>query len=168
VLLRLPDRPWPPPTLVCLLIFALFLLIFTVYCTVLFSPHPLPDPIYPDKTTATVARFLTLNIFLRPPGIRNNISDHKDARIDYFVRFILPYYDVVALQEAFAFGTTRRNILIREARALGFNYFVESDRKNIFDLAIDGGLLILSRFKIVESAKLEFERGVHNDWYVVI
>lgn len=71
------------------------------------------------------------------------------------------------LQEAFAFGTTRRDILVREARIRGFNYFVESDRKNIFDLAIDGGLLILSRFKIVESAKLEFERGVHNDWYVV-
>ncbi|RUS14911.1 hypothetical protein BC938DRAFT_477163 [Jimgerdemannia flammicorona] len=149
--------------IVCLLIFAILLLLVSLYFTILFNPPPLPSPIYPDMTTNTSARFLTLNIFMRPPGIRNNLSDYKDSRLEYLIRYVLPRYDVVALQEAFAFGTIRKDILIREARKLGFNYHIESMRKDIFDLSIDGGLLVLSRFKIVDSAVMEYERGVNND-----
>ncbi|RUP49729.1 Endonuclease/exonuclease/phosphatase [Jimgerdemannia flammicorona] len=121
--------------------------------------------IYPDMTTTTSARFLTLNIFIRPPFIKNNLSDYKDSRLKYFIRYVLPRYDVVALQEAFAFGSIRKDILICKARKMGFNYHIESMRKNICDWSIDGGLLILSKFKIVDSAKLEYERGVHSDWF---
>ncbi|KAJ2195639.1 hypothetical protein GGH18_001865, partial [Coemansia sp. RSA 530] len=52
-------------------------------------------------TTATAfmktprLRILTQNMFMRPPLIKNNKSDWKDARLDYFIEHILPNYDVV-------------------------------------------------------------------------
>lgn len=31
-------------------------------------------------------RFLTYNLFMRPPPVKTNASDHKDARLDDFVK----------------------------------------------------------------------------------
>ncbi|KAL0093574.1 Endonuclease/exonuclease/phosphatase [Phycomyces blakesleeanus] len=150
--------------LLCISFSFLFLFSFLLFCAVYFSPAPLPSPVVPDKVALSSANFLTLNIFMRPPGIQNNWSDYKDDRLDYIVRFVLPKYDVIAFQESFAFGTRRKDHLIKEARALGFNHHVESDRHFPWELAVDGGLLLLSRFPILESNVVEYPRGAHSDW----
>lgn len=150
--------------LICLSFFALIIFAFLLFCSVFFSPASLPPPSIPDKTTDSNARFLTLNIFMRPPGVTNNLSDYKDERLAYIVDHILPQYDVVAFQEAFAFGSRRKDWLIRQARAMGYNHHIESPRHYPWEIAVDGGLLIMSRFPIRVSHDIEYPRGFHSDW----
>ncbi|KAI9029723.1 Endonuclease/exonuclease/phosphatase [Phycomyces nitens] len=149
---------------VCLLVSGLALFLFFLTTTLYLSPASLPPARLPDKTTNSTARFLTLNIIMRPPGVKNNADDYKDERLDYIIRYILPKYDVVAIQEAFAFANRRIDRLIREARNIGFNHHVASPRHYPWELAADGGLLLLSRFPINQSDILEFPRGLHSDW----
>ncbi|KAI9274185.1 Endonuclease/exonuclease/phosphatase [Sporodiniella umbellata] len=104
---------------------------------------------------------------MRPPLIRNNWSDYKDDRLDYIEHYILPKYDVLVFQEAFAFASRRKDRLIKTARKMGFNYHVESPRKYPWQLGVDGGLLLLSRFPIRQSHRIEYPRGQHADWFSV-
>ncbi|CEG64357.1 hypothetical protein RMATCC62417_01341 [Rhizopus microsporus] len=170
---RIPKWTLPPliaryrPLLLCVSFFAIILFSFLLFCSLFFSPAPLPPPVVPDKVAETTARFLTLNIFMRPPLIRNNWSDYKDDRLAYIEKFILPHYDIVTFQESFAFASRRKDRLIIEARRMGFNYHVESPRKYPWDFGIDGGLLLLSRFPILESHTIEYPRGQHADWFSV-
>jgi len=41
-------------------------------------------------------KFLTYNFYLRPPLVYSNQGDHKDARLDYFIKHYLDKYDVIA------------------------------------------------------------------------
>ncbi|KAJ2546114.1 hypothetical protein EV175_005719 [Coemansia sp. RSA 1933] len=109
-------------------------------------------------------RVLTQNMFMRPPLIKNNKSDWKDARLDYFIEHILPNYDVVCLQEMFEFASSRRSRLIAAAQKLGFGFYAASERQFVWNLAIDGGLVILSRFPVVATESLVYTRGTGPDW----
>ncbi|GAA5798180.1 hypothetical protein HPULCUR_003580 [Helicostylum pulchrum] len=147
--------------------FSLALFSFLLFCSVYFSPIDYPDPVFPDKVTNSTARFLTLNIFMRPPLIKNNWSDFKDDRLAYIEKYILPEYDVITFQESFAFATRRKDHLIATARKLGYNYHLESPRKYPWQIGVDGGLLLVSRFPIRESNIIEYPRGQHSDWLSV-
>ncbi|KAJ1957182.1 hypothetical protein GGI12_005097 [Dipsacomyces acuminosporus] len=109
-------------------------------------------------------RILTQNMFMRPPLINNNGNDHKDGRLDYFIEQILPNYDVVCLQEMFEFASSRRSRLLAAADKLGFKYYVASDRQFLWNLAIDGGLVILSKYPIVSTENIIYNRGIGADW----
>ncbi|KAJ2805155.1 hypothetical protein H4R20_002205 [Coemansia guatemalensis] len=109
-------------------------------------------------------RILTQNIFMRPPLVKNNKSDWKDGRLDYLIEHILPNYDVVCLQEMFEFASGRRSRLLAAAEKLGFGYYVVSERQFPWNAAIDGGLAILSRFPIVATDSLVYQRGMGPDW----
>ena len=150
--------------LICISIFAIIVFVFLLFCSIFFAPASLSPATLPDLQTNSSARFLTLNIFMRPPGVTNNWSDYKEERLDYIVRYILPQYDVVAFQEAFAFGTRRKDQLIQRGRNMGYNHHVESPRHYPWDLGVDGGLLIMSRFPIRTSHTIEYPRGIHSDW----
>ncbi|KAI8579798.1 hypothetical protein K450DRAFT_240382 [Umbelopsis ramanniana AG] len=143
----------------CITIFS-----FLLFCSIFFSPASLPSPSVPDKIANDTAKFLTLNIFMRPPGVKNNWSDYKDDRTDFIIRHVLPNYDVVSFQESFGFGSRRKDHLIRAAREMGYNHHVESGRKYPWQIAVDGGLLVLSRFPIKDSRLIEYPRGRHSDW----
>ncbi|RKP39862.1 Endonuclease/exonuclease/phosphatase, partial [Dimargaris cristalligena] len=109
-------------------------------------------------------RLLTVNMFMRPPGIRSHSSDYKDERLEYFIDHVLPNYDVITLQEMFSFMTTRRQRLIRAAEELGFHYWVTSPAPPLWGLSIDGGLAILSRYPIVDMDSIRYDRGEYSDW----
>ncbi|KAJ1902832.1 hypothetical protein LPJ81_003387, partial [Coemansia sp. IMI 209127] len=109
-------------------------------------------------------RILTQNMFMRPPLIKNNKSDWKDARLDYFIESILPNYDIVCLQEMFEFASSRRSRLFAAAQKMGFGYYAASERQFPWNLAIDGGLVILSRFPVVATESLVYTRGTGPDW----
>lgn len=134
-------------------------------------------------TTRTV-RFLSLNLMIHPPGVKSRSCGYKDARIDFFCKHILGDYDVIALQDVYAFGSRRREILIERAYAQGFRYWVSSSAKGFLDQAaskspagaatdataavssktnMDGGLLILSRFSIRRCERMTYDRGVGED-----
>lgn len=114
-------------------------------------------------------KFLSLNIFLNPPGVRSNKSDHKDDRLAYFCEYILPAYDVICLQECFAYGTRRREKILQQAQACGFKSWVCSPASTYSpnDIGkIDGGLVILSKHSIVRSSRVTFDKGVGADRFV--
>ncbi|EPB89528.1 hypothetical protein HMPREF1544_03612 [Mucor circinelloides 1006PhL] len=170
---RLPDCPrFVLPSflaqhrlgLILVSFFSLALFSFLLFCSVYFQPTSYPDPVFPDKTTNSTARFLTLNIFMRPPLIKNNWSDYKDDRLAYIEKYILPDYDVITFQESFAFATRRKDRLITTARLMGYNYHIESPRKYPWNIGVDGGLLMISRFPIKKSNIIEYPRGQHSDW----
>lgn len=115
------------------------------------------------QTEGTV-RILTQNMFMRPPLIKNNENDWKNERLDYFIDHILPQYDVICLQEMFEFASSRRSRLLAAARKQGFEYYVASERQLVWNLAIDGGLLIMSRYPIVHMETMEYQRGMGPDW----
>lgn len=96
-------------------------------------------------------RVLTYNIFLRPPPVKNNENDWKDERLADFSK-IMNNFDVICLQEMFGTLTSRREQLIRYAHSSGFFFSVDVPAPTFFSKTIiDGGLLILSRFPIIES-----------------
>jgi hypothetical protein len=101
---------------------------------------------------------------MRPPGVKNNADDYKEQRLDYIIEHILPSYDIITFQEAFAFANRRVDKLLVKAYDQGFYHHVASPRHYPWELAGDGGLLILSRFPIVQANRIEFSRGVHADW----
>nr|CCA16666.1 conserved hypothetical protein [Albugo laibachii Nc14] len=109
---------------------------------------------------------LSFNIFARPEGIHNGewfrTGDYKDQRISFLLRK-LENYDVALLQEMFEIGFRQRDF-IRRAYKLGFKYHCGSIWPTITDkLLIDGGLLIISRFPIIERDRITFERGLGAD-----
>ena len=95
---------------------------------------------------------------MRPPLISNYNGDYKNERLHHFINDYLSNYDIVALQEIFMFCSSRRAYLIAEARKRGFNYHTAAP----FSF-IDGGLLILSKYPIMQSAFQAFSRGMHSD-----
>ncbi|KAJ1964832.1 hypothetical protein GGI12_001168 [Dipsacomyces acuminosporus] len=113
-------------------------------------------------------RILTQNMFMRPPLIQNSIKgDYKDERLDYFIQHILPNYDVVCLQEMFAYASSRRDTLLAAAEKLGFKYSVVSEKQYVWTLATDGGLVILSKYPIVGSEHHDYQRGKGWDWFAM-
>lgn len=116
---------------------------------------------------ATRVRVLTYNLYLRPPLINSNGNDWKDERLDLFIARVLPQYDIIALQEVFALGSSRQRRLVHAARQLGFGWVVSSVAPPFLTSLkfIDAGLLILSRYPIVEAAGHIYQTGFQIDHY---
>ncbi|RKP10290.1 Endonuclease/exonuclease/phosphatase, partial [Thamnocephalis sphaerospora] len=109
-------------------------------------------------------RLCQYNFFMRPPGINSNGDDHKSERLHHFIEHELGRFDVIAFQELFDFGSSRRNELIKAAYAQGYKFSVANPQQCAAKLRIDGGLVIISRLPIVRYASLTFDRGVDSDW----
>jgi len=121
--------------------------------------HPLQDidfskidsKVILDKRENKKIKLLSYNIFLRPPPVKNNENDWKDERLYDFL-LELKDFDIVCLQEMFGTLSTRRQLLIKIASKLGFFFFFEIPPPSFFSKnIIDGGLLILSRFPVVDT-----------------
>jgi len=109
-------------------------------------------------------RLLSYNIFLRPPAPKfthNVVDDHKDRRLNSFINSYLNSYDILCLQEMFGSFSHRRRRLIQAANQLGFHWTVSNPRARNF--LVDGGLLILSRLRIVSESHIIFRPGVMSD-----
>lgn len=109
-------------------------------------------------------RILTLNMFLRPPGIRTNRSDYKDLRTQILIEEVLNSFDIICLQEVFSTLSFRKGLIISEAQKQGFSYSHSSPFPNPFNGHFtDGGLLILSRFPILETDQITYENSTGPD-----
>ena len=127
----------------------------------------LSEPLLSVQPLSTKSiKVLSLNLFLRPPLIKNNFSDYKEARLAYFCNKILENYDIVCLQEMFAAFNTRRSRLIQLAISKGLLYSAYCPSPSFWKpQAIDGGLVILSRYPILESDFFGFGNGVFPDFF---
>lgn len=109
-------------------------------------------------------RLLTLNMFLRPPGIKTNSSDFKEIRTQVLVQRIIPEFDVVVLQEVFSTLNSRKGFIVGEARKAGLVYSQEGPAASLFSGSLtDSGLLVLSRYEIVDRDLITFEDSMGPD-----
>ena len=90
-------------------------------------------------------KVLTYNIFLRPPGVKNNDNDWKNERLMDFIQ-VINDYDVICLQEVFDFCNNRKHLFVKLASQAGFLYHSYCEPPSFFEKAVvDGGIMILSR-----------------------
>lgn len=108
---------------------------------------------------------LTYNFLIRPPPINYNGDDYKDERIDRFAKDFMSDYDIIAFQEVFGLLSKRRERIIQlgATKGLGYSHMSPAPPLMGFPAITDGGLLILSRFPIVESDSFTFSRGIDAD-----
>lgn len=110
-----------------------------------------PNIVQEEPQNGFKIKLLTYNVFLRPPFIKNKKSDWKDKRTKELKKLILKY-DVVCFQELFDAFSPRKYAVIEAAYEAGFKFFVESPIPGYPDATIiDGGLLTLSKFPILDS-----------------
>jgi endonuclease/exonuclease/phosphatase family metal-dependent hydrolase len=109
-------------------------------------------------------KILTLNLFLRPPGIHTNKSDYKDLRVLYFLKHFSKEYDIICLQEVFSTLNRRRRHIKQVGKSQGFLYTHEGPNcKIILGELTDGGLLILSKFPILETDTIKYQKSKGPD-----
>jgi hypothetical protein len=79
-----------------------------------------------------------MQIFIRPPGIKNNGSDFKDDRLNLFINE-LDRWDIICLQEMFGSFSKRQRYLISEAAKHGFAYHCASPAPSLLSTHIIDG-----------------------------
>lgn len=121
---------------------------------------------------------LSYNLFCRPDPIQSKQHpDFKNQRLRDLIEFKKCVgFDILCFQEVFGgfskSNSQRREWLINELRKEGFKYFSHSGlnhptyakSRSLFHISlVDGGLLTLSQFPIVESQELVFSRSALPD-----
>lgn len=105
----------------------------------------------------TKVRILTQNMFLRPV-VKTNISDYKYERLEEFAA-IVDDFDIICNQEVFFGLNSFKPTLFTIGHKTGFTDIHYSDRPGFFEpFAIDAGLVILSRFPIIERDEMTFTK----------
>lgn len=152
------------PVRMLLLIAVVLLFVFNVgrrRRVYLHGPSPAVDTTVVSATTKSganrtvSARVLTLNTFMRPVLV--GINDYKDARIADLSQAV-GVFDIVCFQELFWTSGPRKARFLRDiADKHGINYAASVPVPGLPGLfrfqpkIIDGGLVIASRFPIVEA-----------------
>jgi len=104
-----------------------------------------------DADSSNKVRILTYNIFMRPPPVHSFESDFKEDRIKLICKQFFHNYDIIAFQECFSFGSTRIDKIREKAKKHGITYFSNSKKKHSWNIGIDGGLCLLSRFPVIKK-----------------
>eukprot|EP01103_Thecamoeba_quadrilineata_P000938 TRINITY_DN1082_c0_g2_i1.p1 TRINITY_DN1082_c0_g2~~TRINITY_DN1082_c0_g2_i1.p1 ORF type:complete len:410 (+),score=58.72 TRINITY_DN1082_c0_g2_i1:53-1282(+) len=107
-------------------------------------------------------KFLSYNLFIRPPGIMNNSNDYKDERLHEFIKE-MSKFDIIGLQEVFSAYSSRQQELINKAYTQGFYYYIRSPSPYSRMSIVDGGLLLLSKYPIEEKDYITFTLAMQSD-----
>ena len=108
-------------------------------------------------------RLLTYNFFCRPPPVHSNKGDFKDARLNDFIEQ-LSSFDIICFQELFTTLNDRKHKMIREGAKAGLKYYAYSKVPSFFSkYLVDSGLLILSRYEIIEKDFYEYFITISGD-----
>lgn len=57
----------------------------------------------------------------------------------------------------------RRDKFLEETKLKGFKYYVTNPKPKLGSTLVDGGLVIISKFPIIESDFVQFEKGIQSD-----
>ena len=116
-----------------------------------------------NKGIDNIIRILTYNFFCRPPPIKTNESDYKDARIADFIEKI-DNFDIICFQELFTTLNDRKHKMIREGSKRGLKYYTAPKVPSFFSkYLVDSGLLIISRYPIVDNDFYEYYINISGD-----
>jgi hypothetical protein len=118
---------------------------------------PNSSPLKPQKIGI---RLLCYNLFLRPPPVSQRGNDYKDERMVDLIPVFKPY-DICCFQELFSKANKRRHKICKAAVEYGLKYstYVKPPSNTLkfkFPL-IDSGLVVLSRFPIIDSDFRRYE-----------
>ncbi|KAI9183365.1 hypothetical protein H9P43_004282 [Blastocladiella emersonii ATCC 22665] len=132
-----------------------------------------PSPLSPSARASRLAtpraidppysiRLLSYNMFLRPLMVVDAATfmsnDYKETRTDMFCAAEFEHYDVMCLQEVY--DPSLRDSLKSAARRWDFHYCAEGPTSGV---ALNSGILILSRFPILEPHVQAFHHGTGLD-----
>ena len=111
----------------------------------------------------TSVHLLSYNFFARPPPVNTNGTDYKNERLRDFIEY-LHDFDIICFQEVFTTLNDRKHRMVREGAKAGLKYYVEGKTPSFFSNFItDTGLLILSRYEIVENDSYEYYLNISGD-----
>ena len=124
-------------------------------------------PLYQDRGAIlkqrNTVKILTYNFFSRPPPVNTNGTEYKNERLKDFLELI-PNFDIICFQEIFTTFNDRKHRMIREGAKEGLKYYVSSKAPSFFSKYIsDSGLLILSRYEIIENDCYDYYLNVSGD-----
>ena len=115
------------------------------------------------KSIRDSVRLLTYNFFCRPPPVNTNKDDYKDSRLQDFIEQ-LHNFDIICFQELFTTLNDRKHRMIREAAKVGLKYYLSSKVPSLFShYLVDSGLLILSRYQIIEHDYYQYFINILGD-----
>ena len=115
------------------------------------------------KSIRDSVRLLTYNFFCRPPPVNTNKDDYKDSRLQDFIEQ-LHNFDIICFQELFTTLNDRKHRMIREAAKVGLKYYLSSKVPSLFShYLVDSGLLILSRYQIIEHDYYQYFINISGD-----
>ena len=101
-------------------------------------------------------KLLTYNTFLRPYCIKTNEDDFKQQRMQDMIKHFEPF-DVVCLQECFDTFNHRQFEFLSMIEESGFRYTSISPGAGFCEgKLIDGGLVVISKYEIVESHFMDY------------
>lgn len=112
-------------------------------------------------------KFLSYNILQKPVGIvEEGKNEYKTARME-LLTIKIKDYDIICFQESFDFLNYRTHNFLKKLEKLGFKYFLRHNSTKFTKFqSLDSGLMIISKFPIVDSEKKIFTVGVYNDGLV--
>lgn len=102
-------------------------------------------------------KFLQYNVFWRPVLIHMGRKEYVYRRAEYLLSRIVDY-DIVCFEESFSFSTGIGIWFIKIARELGFKYALTLSPPPVLShQVLDGGLMILSKYPILETDEVRYE-----------
>ena len=108
-------------------------------------------------------RFLQYNAFWRPTMLHFGREEYMRER-SMLVLDKIQDFDVVCLEEAFQFGSTIVRNFAEAAKQRGFKYICSSKNPPLLTRqVVDPGLLVLSKYPILETANIRYRDGCGFD-----
>jgi len=120
-------------------------------------------PTFNSKISSNELRVLTYNVYLRPPLISHKHGDYKNKRCSILSK-LLHSFDIIFLQEVHTCFNFRCSDIIREAIYQGLPYHVCTYGPSVLSRQVsNNGLLILSRYPIIEKGSLSYNESATYD-----
>eukprot|EP00735_Rhodelphis_limneticus_P006356 TRINITY_DN18755_c0_g1::TRINITY_DN18755_c0_g1_i1::g.15252::m.15252 TRINITY_DN18755_c0_g1::TRINITY_DN18755_c0_g1_i1::g.15252 ORF type:complete len:282 (-),score=18.97,sp/Q1ZXD9/Y8017_DICDI/26.47/2e-07,Exo_endo_phos/PF03372.18/5.2e-23,Exo_endo_phos_2/PF14529.1/4.3e+02,Exo_endo_phos_2/PF14529.1/0.36 TRINITY_DN18755_c0_g1_i1:79-924(-) len=113
-------------------------------------------------------KIISINACLLPIGFVNSSIigyDNQLPRIDKLMHFIQDY-DIIILQEVWGtiYSHLIPNAVLKLADKYGFHHYVRPARSCL--QMVDNGLMILSKYEIIDSDQLTFQSSSGLQWFI--
>ena len=131
-----------------------------------FGPRSTPKAKIDPLVNKSKIKILQYNVFWRPNIVHLNHKEYSTERSKELLK-VIDEYDILCLDEAFAYIGSPLTDFIKAARAKGFVYLARSEPCEIFSLyVIDSGVLILSKLPILSSDSIVYTLGCGSDMFM--
>lgn len=116
-----------------------------------------------DGFSTKTLKILDYNAFWRPQLLHMGREEYMRRRSQLLLEKIQDY-DVVCLEEGFQFGSDIAKNFIEAAKSLGFKYTLTAKNPPLLSRqVIDSGLMIISKFPILEADSIRYTAGCGVD-----